>query len=143
MTLVSIQFCKTSTPYSTIILSYVIVFYSNYLKISRFSPNINLLSPKTIIVACNIVEDTIFGGECVKLLKVIPNKMERNGDVVQYEFLQDEYVNLGINEFDRIQISICDVSGDNLNVDYKEIPTRLQLEFRKPRSLKEPLHKEY
>ena len=122
---------------------YVIVFYSNYLKISRFSPNINLLSPKTIIVVCNIVEATIFGGECVKVLKVIPNKMERNGDVVQYEFLQDEYVNLGINEFDRIQISICDVSGDNLNVDYKEIPTRLQLEFRKPRSLKEPLHSEY
>ena len=30
---------------------YVIGFYSNYLKTSRFSPNINLLSPKTIIVA--------------------------------------------------------------------------------------------
>ena len=104
---------------------YVIGFYSNYLKTSRFSPNINLLSPKTIIVAWNIVEDTIFGWERVKLLKVIPNKMEANGDVVQYEFLQDEYVNLGTHEFDRIQISIFDVSGENLNVDYREIPTRL------------------
>ena len=110
---------------------------------ANYAPNIHAYTPKSIIVTCDIAEDTIFGGECVKLLKVIPNKMERNGDVVQYEFLQDEYVNLGINEFDRIQISICDVSGDNLNVDYKEIATRLQLEFRKPRSLKEPLHKEY
>ena len=111
--------------------------------IAKHPPNINFFSPKTIIVACNIVEDTIFGGERVKLLKVILNRMETNGDVIQYEFLQDEYVKLGINEFDRIKISICDVSGDNLKVDYKEIPTRLQLEFRKPRSLKEPQHKEY
>ena len=50
--------------------------------ISEHPPNITFLSPKTIIVACNIVEDTIFGGERMKLLKVIPNKMERNGDVV-------------------------------------------------------------
>ena len=111
--------------------------------IAKHPPNINFFSPKTIIVTCNIVEDTIFGGERVKLLKVIPNRMETNGDVIQYEFLQDEYVKLGINEFDRIKISICDVNGENLKVDYKEIPTRLQLEFRKPRSLKEPQHKEY
>ena len=66
--------------------------------------------------------------------------MEANGDVLQYEFLQDEYVNLGTHEFDRIQISICDVSGENSNVYYKEMPTRLQLEFRKPRLLKEHMH---
>ena len=66
--------------------------------------------------------------------------MEANRDVLQYEFLQDEYVNFGTHEFDRIQISICDVSGENLNVDYKDIPTRLELEFRKPRSLKEHMH---
>ena len=76
----------------------------------------------------------------MKLLKVIPNKMEANGDVVQYEFLQDEYVNLGTHEFDRIQISIFDVGGGNLNVDYKAIPTKLQLEFRKPMSLKQHMH---
>ena len=66
--------------------------------------------------------------------------MEANGDVVQYEFLQDEYVNLGTHEFDRIQISICDVSGENSNVDYKEILSRLQLEFRKTRSFKQHMH---
>ena len=37
---------------------YVIVFSSNSNKFSSFSPNINLLSPKTIIVACYIIEDT-------------------------------------------------------------------------------------
>ena len=125
---------------------FIVTFMGNSAQktfISENPPNITFLSPKTIIVACNIVEDTIFGGERVKLLKVIPNKMERNGDVVQYEFLQDEFVKLGVHEFDRMKISICDVSGGNLKVDYKEIATRVQLEFRKPRSLKEPLHMKY
>ena len=105
-----------------------------------YTPNIHAYTPKCIIVTSDIVDETVFGGERVKLLKVIPNKMEENGDVLQYEFLQDEYVNLGTHEFDRIQISICDVTGENLNVDYREIPTRLQLEFRKPRSLKQYIH---
>ena len=105
-----------------------------------YTPNIHAYTPKCIIVTSDIVDETVFGGERVKLLKVIPNKMEENGDVLQYEFLQDEYVNLGTHEFDRIQISICDVTGENLKVDYREIPTRLQLEFRKPRSLKQYIH---
>ena len=87
--------------------NYMVLMYSNYTKTSKYPHNINFLSPKTIIVNSDIVEDTIFGGERVKLLKVIPNKMERNGDVIQYEFLQDEFVNLGISEFNRIKISIC------------------------------------
>ena len=110
--------------------------YSNFTITTRYPPNIDFLSPKTIIVNSDIVEDTIFGGERVKLLKVIPNKMERIGDVIQYEFIQDEFVNLGVSEFHRIKISICDVSGQNLKVDYEEIPTRVQLEFRKqPKSI--------
>ena len=121
----------------------LILMYNNWETTARYPVNVNFLSPKTIIVNSDIVEDTIFGGERVKLLKVIPNKMERNGDVVQYEFMQDEFVKLGTSEFNRINISICDVSGDNLNVDYDVIPTRLQLEFRKPRSLKEVMHQKY
>ena len=112
------------------------LMYSNFTITTRYPPNIDFLSPKTIIVNSDIVEDTIFGGERVKLLKVIPNKMERIGDVIQYEFIQDEFVNLGVSEFHRIKISICDVSGQNLKVDYEEIPTRVQLEFRKqPKSI--------
>ena len=139
----------TFSPYLAKILGFTkevekekikVLMYPNYTLRTRYPPNINFLSPKTIIVNSDIVEDTIFGGERVKLLKVIPNKMERNGDVIQYEFIQDEFVKLGTSEFNRIQISICDVSGDNLKVDYDVIPTRLQLEFRKPRSIKEVPH---
>ena len=116
--------------------NFSVLMYSNFTTTTRYPPNINFLSPKTIIVNSDIVEDTIFGGERVKLLKVIPNKMERIGDVIQYEFIQDEFVSLGTSEFNRIKISICDVSGQNLRVDYKEIPTRVQLEFRKgPKSI--------
>ena len=116
--------------------NFSVLMYSNFTTKTSHPPNINFLSPKTIIVNSDIVEDTIFGGERVKLLKVIPNKMERIGDVIQYEFIQDEFVSLGTSEFNRIKISICDVSGQNLRVDYKEIPTRVQLEFRKgPKSI--------
>ena len=33
-----------------------------------FKPNVNIFTPKSIIVACDIVQDTIFAGERLKLL---------------------------------------------------------------------------
>ena len=56
--------------------------------------------------------------------------MDRLGDTIHYDFLHDEYVKLGTHEFDEIKIRISDVTGNLLNVDYSEIETRVQLEFR-------------
>ena len=39
-------------------------------------------------------------------------------------------VKLGTHEFDIIKIRISDVTGNLLKVDYPEIETRVQLEFR-------------
>ena len=98
---------------------------------ANYAPNIHAYTPKSIIVMCDIVEDTIFGGERLKLLRLITNKMERIGDTNHYDFLHDEYVDLRTHEFERITIRMSDVTGDVLNVDYAEIETRLQLEFKK------------
>ena len=92
--------------------------------------NINAYTPKSFIVTCDIVDQTVFGGERLKFLRLITNKMDRQGDTIHYDFLHDEYVNLGTHEFDKIKIWICDVTGNLLKVDYPEIETRLQLEFR-------------
>ena len=56
--------------------------------------------------------------------------MDRSGDTIYYNFLQDEYIKLGTHEFDKIKIRISDVTGETLKVDYHEIETRVQLEFR-------------
>ena len=41
--------------------------------VSEYETNQNAYTPKIIFVTCNIVEDTIFGGECLKLLGSIAN----------------------------------------------------------------------
>ena len=73
---------------------------------------------------------TVFGGEHLKLLRLIINRLERYGATIHYDFLHDEYVNLGIHEFDKITFRISNVTGNLLKVDYPEIETRIQLEFR-------------
>ena len=95
-----------------------------------YTPNIHAYTPKSIIVTCDIVDETIFGGERLKLLRLITNKMDRSGDTIHYDFLHDEYIKLGTHEFDKIKIRISDVTGNLLKVDYSEIETRVQLEFR-------------
>ena len=95
-----------------------------------YMPNIHAYTPKCIIVTCDIVDETVFGGEHIKLLRLITSRMERYGDTIHYDFLHDEYVNLGTHEFEKIKIRICDVTGNLLKADYPEIETRIQLEFR-------------
>ena len=79
------------------------------------------------MMTCDIVEVTIFGGECLKLLRLIMNTLERIRDPIKYDFLHDEYVDLKTREFERIKLRISDVSGGLLKVDYPEIETRIQL----------------
>ena len=88
-------------------------------------PNIHAYTPKCIIVTCDIVDETLYGGEHLKLLRSITNRLERYGDTFHYNFLHDDYVNLGTHEFEKIKIRICDVTGNLLNVDYSDIETRI------------------
>ena len=72
--------------------------------VAPYEPNVHAYTPKSIIVTCDIVEDTIFGGERLKLLRLITNKLERIGDTIKYDFLHDEYVDLRTREFERIKL---------------------------------------
>ena len=56
--------------------------------------------------------------------------MDRLGDTIHYDFLQDEYIKLGTHEFGKIKIWISDVKGETVKVDYYEIEKIVQLEFR-------------
>ena len=42
--------------------------------------------------------------------------MDRSGDTIHYDFLQDEYIKLGTHEFEKIRIRISDVTGELLKL---------------------------
>ena len=84
--------------------------------------------PKNLIIGCDVVDNTIFGGEHVKLLKMVTNTWHSSTNILNFEFLQDEYVDLNVREFKSIQIAILDATGNPVKTD-SSIPTRLQLMF--------------
>jgi hypothetical protein len=96
--------------------------------IAAHNPNLFLVYPKNLIVGCNIVNDTIFGGQSVKLLRLITNSDNLESDILTFEFQQDEKVMLGIREFKSIHISIMDATGSPVKSE-SNFPSRLQLMF--------------
>ena len=91
-------------------------------------PDIFLQHPRNLLIGCDVVCDTIFGGEHVKLLRLVPNPVNLNSDILTFEFLQNEYVELEVKEFDTLRIRIMGVDGKTIR-SISEIPTRLQLMF--------------
>ena len=96
--------------------------------ITAYAPNLFLIYPKNLIVGCNIVDDTIFGGQHVKLLRLITNSDNLESDILTFQFQQDEKVHLGIREFKSIHISIMDATGSPVKSE-SSFPSRLQLMF--------------
>ena len=66
--------------------------------------------------------------EHVKLLKMVTNIEHSSRNILSFEFLQDEYVDLNVKEFKTIQIAIMDATGNPVKTD-SSTPTRLQLMF--------------
>ena len=60
--------------------------------------------PKNITVGCDIVDNTIFGLQYLKLLRLKPNNTHPSSDFISFDFHQAEYVDLGVREFKSIQI---------------------------------------
>lgn len=90
--------------------------------------NIHLLTPRSLVVCCDIVDDTIFGAQHVKLLRLVTNNINPNLDILSFDFFQNEYVDLNVKEFKNISIRIADVTGNTVKSE-TTIPTRMQLVF--------------
>ena len=97
-------------------------------KIAPYEPNLFATYPKNLIIGCDVVDNTIFGGEHVKLLRMVTNNQHSISKILSFEFLQDEYVDLNVKEFKSIQIAIMDATGNIVKTD-SSTPTRLQLTF--------------
>ena len=96
--------------------------------IAPYNADIFCIYPKNIIVGCDIVivDNTIFGGQYLKLLRLVPNNTHPSSDLISFDFHQDKYVDVGVREFKSIRISIMDVTGQLLK---SEGATRMQLKF--------------
>ena len=103
-------------------------FDQNSSYIAPHNPNLFLTYPRNLIVGCNIVEHTMFGGEPFKLLRLITNSHDIRSDILSFEFKQDEKVALKVREFKSIHISILDATGSPVKSE-SDFPTRLQLMF--------------
>ena len=95
---------------------------------ASYDVNLFLLTPKNIIVSCNIVEETNFGGQSLKLLRLVTNNLDHSSNMLHFEFYSNEYVELKTKSFENITIRLSDVSGKLLK-SASTAPTRLQLTF--------------
>ena len=63
------------------------------------------------------MDNTIFGWEHVKLLRVVTNSIDASSDLFIFDFLQNEYVELKVKKFKSIKIGITDVNGKTIKCD--------------------------
>ena len=107
---------------------YSMKLYEYQDKIAPYESDVFVKYPKNLIIGCDVVDNTIFGGQHVKLLKMVTNTLHSSANILDFEFLQDEYVDLNVRDFRSIQIAILDATGNPVKTD-SSIPTRLQLMF--------------
>ena len=83
--------------------------------------------PLHYLVCCDIVEDSILGGQHVQVLKYFSNDYS-SSPAVDKHFSNNDFVTMTFKNFDRIRIRISDLSGETIR-SVPDIPTRLQLLF--------------
>ena len=88
---------------------------------------VNMLAnqPNHFIVCCNIVDESVLGGNPVQILKYFPRDSQSNFDI---EFTNNDFVKLNCKSFDRIQIRIADLTGRTLQT-LSQHSTRMQILF--------------
>ena len=95
---------------------------------STYDAKLSVFTPKYLIICCDIVDDTIFSGEHVKLLRMVVNNTAKNEEIISFEFLHHDFVPLCVKEFSTIHITITDVAGNPILTNSIS-PTYLQLVF--------------
>ena len=95
---------------------------------ANYESRLKMLNPKYVIVCTDIVDETIFSGQHVKLLKILVNMEKNENEILNFDFLHYDVKDVKIREFSSIQITITDITGSPLITD-SIIPTILQLEF--------------
>ena len=93
-----------------------------------------MLNPKYIMVCADIVDETIFSGEQVKLLRMLVNTENNEQHVLNFDFLHPDIKSIKNREFSSIHITITDITGNPIMTD-SFVPTLLQLQFESHNNL--------
>ena len=95
---------------------------------------LKMLNPKYIIICADIVNETIFSGEQVKVLRMLVNTENDEQHVLNFDFLHPDTKNIKNREFSSIHITITDITGNPILTD-SFVPTLLQLQFESHNNL--------
>ena len=122
----SVIFSKNLTKILQLPSDYTASHFDKYIMLfSKY--DLSALVPQHFIICCDMVEHSILGGQQVQVLKIV-SKKENKKNYFEYESYNNDYVKLGLNEFEKIRIKIMTVAGDVLKCD-PTLQTRLQLLF--------------
>ena len=100
---------------------------SHRVVVGKYNANMHAVQPLHYLVCCDIVEDSILGGQHVQVLKYFSNDYS-SSPAVDKHFSNNDFVTMTFKNFDRIRIRISDLSGETIR-SVPDIPTRLQLLF--------------
>ena len=110
--------------------NFKLYFRSKKVYTTSFSSNINLLVPRNFMILCDVVLESVFGSKSIRILKLLSSNFEPERELVNFNFHQDEFVDIGIKEFTSIRIQIVDTTGNLIKSNLK-YPTRCQIQFKK------------
>ena len=91
--------------------------------------NIHALLPSHFIVCCDLVENSLLGGQSAQILKYFTlDKNRHKQKMIDIDFNNNDYIKLESKNFDRIHIRILTITGDPVKCKV-DVATRMQLLF--------------
>ena len=109
-------------------------FLKNTRLVSEEPIDMSVLIPYHFLICCNMIEHSIIGGQQLQVLKLLTNEMQKEKTLIHYESYNNEFIKIGLKEFDKITIKIISINGRVIKCD-PDTPTRLQLLFVNTNSL--------
>ena len=97
---------------------------------TTYRPNIDLLVPRNFMILCDVVSESVFGSKSIKILKLLSANFDREKEIINFGFHQEEFVDIAIKEFSSIRIRIVDTTGEMIK-SVQKYPTRCQIQFMK------------
>lgn len=128
----SVQFSENMKKFLKLPTTYRNDDFLNKSKLESMEPiDMNILIPQHFIISCNVIQHSIVGGQQLQVLKLLSNATqdtENKGNTFYYESNSNEFVKLGLKEFDKITIKVISIGGTTIKCK-SATPTRLQLLF--------------
>ena len=128
----SVQFSKNMKKFLKLPSSYTVNFFQTNSRLESEEPiDISVLIPQHFLICCNMIEHSIVGGQQLQILKLISNETsnkKKEGTLFHYESFNNEFIKIGLKEFDKITIKIMNIGGSRIKCA-SDVPTRLQLLF--------------